>query len=44
MITDERIRNYIHSLESGHGQLCDRIAREAMERDIPVIKKRQARR
>ncbi len=39
MITDERIRNYIHSLESGHGQLCDRIAREAMERDIPVIKK-----
>ncbi len=39
MIMDERIRSYIHSLESGGGQLCDRIAGEAMERDIPVIKK-----
>lgn len=39
MITDDRITNYIHSLESGQGQLPDRIAREALERDIPVIKK-----
>ena len=39
MITDERIRDYIHSLESGQGEPLDSIAGKARERDIPIIKK-----
>ena len=39
MITDERIRDYIHSLESGQGEPLDSIAGKAQERDIPIIKK-----
>ena len=39
MITDERIRDYLYSLESGQGELCDRIAREARRDHIPVIRK-----
>lgn len=39
MITDERIRSYIHSLESGQGVLCDAIARDAAAEGIPIIKK-----
>ena len=29
MITDERIRDYLYSLESDQDELCGRIAREA---------------
>lgn len=39
MITDERIRDYIHSLESDQGEPLDKIAREAGEKGIPIIKK-----
>ena len=41
MIVEERIRDYLYSLEPDEGQLCEAIAREALERTIPVIKKRQ---
>lgn len=39
MITDERIRDYIHSLESSQGTLCDTIAVEAAASSVPIIKK-----
>lgn len=39
MITDERIRDYIHSLESSQGELCDAIAKEAVAAFVPIIKK-----
>ncbi|MCI8268230.1 MAG: O-methyltransferase [Lachnospiraceae bacterium] len=38
MMTEERIVDYIRSLERGHGELCDRIAREARENQIPIIR------
>lgn len=37
-MTEERIVDYIRSLERGHGELCDRIAREARENQIPIIR------
>lgn len=39
MIVDERIRDYIHSLESSQGVLCDEIARQAVADYVPIIKK-----
>lgn len=39
MIVDERIRDYLHSLEPDQGQLCEDIAREALKKDVPIIKK-----
>lgn len=39
MITDERIRDYIRSLESDQGELLERIAGEARKKSIPIIKK-----
>lgn len=39
MIVDGRIRDYLFSLESGEGELCGRIAREARAAGIPIIKK-----
>lgn len=39
MITDERIRDYIRSLESDQGELLERIAVEARKKSIPIIKK-----
>lgn len=39
MIVDERIRDYLHSLESGQGELCDAIAKEAEAGCVPIIKK-----
>ena len=41
MIVDERVRDYIRSLEPGQDSLCGRIAREAEAGKIPIIKKRQ---
>lgn len=38
MTDDNRIADYIRSLESGHGELCDRIAREARKNHVPVIR------
>lgn len=37
-MNEERIVDYIRSLERGHGELCDRIAREARENQIPIIR------
>lgn len=42
MMEQNRITEYINSLDSGHGQLCDRIAREAREAFVPIIQKETA--
>ena len=42
MIVEERIRDYIHSLEPSQGELCEEIAREALKTDVPIIKKETA--
>ena len=42
MIVNERIRDYIHSLEPSQGDLCEEIARAAIEKDVPIIKKETA--
>lgn len=42
MIVDERVRDYIRSLESGQDELCREIAREAERKNIPIIKKETA--
>lgn len=39
MITDNRIRDYIHSLESSQGELLDEIAEDALAGYVPIIKK-----
>ncbi|MBT9775572.1 methyltransferase domain-containing protein [Clostridium sp. MCC353] len=39
MIVNERIRDYLRSLDSGNGELCDAIAKEAVASYIPIIKK-----
>lgn len=39
MIRENRIRDYIHSLETGNGELLDRIAREARENHVPIIRR-----
>ena len=38
MTERERISDYIVSLESGHGELCDAIGREAREDRVPIIR------
>ncbi len=38
MTERERIEDYIVSLESGHGSLCDEIARKAREEGVPIIR------
>lgn len=38
MMEQNRITDYMNSLDSGHGQLCDRIAREAREAFVPIIR------
>lgn len=42
MMEQNRITEYINSLDGGHGQLCDRIAREAREAFVPIIRKETA--
>lgn len=42
MMEQNRITDYINSLDSGHGQLCDRIAREAREAFVPIIRRETA--
>ena len=37
MITDSRITDYINSLDPGDGELCDRIAREAVRSGVPIV-------
>lgn len=38
----KRITDYIHSLDPGHGELCDRIAREARAGFVPIIRQETA--
>ena len=38
MTGQDRVTYYINSLGSGHGQLCDRIAREARAASVPIIR------
>ena len=42
MIGEDRIADYINSLDAGHGTLCDRIAREARAAFVPVIRRETA--
>lgn len=42
MINQERITDYINSLDTGHGPLCDRIAKEARENYVPIIRRETA--
>lgn len=38
----DRVTAYINSLDGGHGELCDRIAREAREALVPIIRRETA--
>lgn len=42
MDRESRITAYIHSLDQGHGPLCDRIAREARAAGVPIIRRETA--
>lgn len=42
MIVNNRITDYINSLDMGNGALCDEIAREAVASFVPIIKKETA--
>ncbi len=42
MMDQDRITGYIHSLDQGHGELCDRIAREARTSYVPIIRRETA--
>lgn len=42
MIADQRMTDYIHSLESSQGPLCDRIEEEAVKNRIPIIRRETA--
>ncbi|MGL5436460.1 MAG: O-methyltransferase [Lachnospiraceae bacterium] len=38
MSSQDRLVSYINSLDPGHGELCDRIAREARANYVPIIR------
>lgn len=42
MITDERITAYINSLDTGDGEICDGIEREAAASYVPIIRRETA--
>ena len=42
MIVNDRIRDYLHSLESSQGGLLDTIEKEALEAYVPIIKRETA--
>ena len=42
MIANSRITDYILSLETGQGQLCDRIEQEALAARVPIIRRETA--
>lgn len=42
MMDQNRITDYINSLDRGHGKLCDRIAREARAAFVPIIRRETA--
>ena len=39
MIVNERIVDYINSLDCGNSQICDIIEEEARRDDVPIIRK-----
>ena len=39
MVVEERLRGFIHSLDSGNTKFLDRIEQEAISQNVPVIKK-----
>ena len=42
MTDQERITQYIHSLDQGHGAFCDQIAKAARADRVPIIRKETA--
>lgn len=42
MMDQERITQYIHSLDQGHGAFCDQIAKAARADRVPIIQKETA--
>ena len=42
MMDQDRITQYIHSLDQGHGAFCDRIAKDARAGRVPIIRKETA--
>ncbi|MCI6886630.1 MAG: O-methyltransferase [Lachnospiraceae bacterium] len=42
MMEENRVTDYINSLDRGHGSLCDRIAREARAAYVPIIRRETA--
>ena len=39
MIVNERIVAYINSLDRGNSPICNTIEKEAIEDDVPIIRK-----
>ena len=42
MMDQDRITQYIHSLDQGHGAFCDQIAKTARTGRVPIIRKETA--
>ena len=42
MIVNDRITDYIHSLESSQGSLLDSIEQEALRDRVPIIRRETA--
>ena len=42
MMDQDRITQYIHSLDQGHGAFCDQIAKAARADRVPIIRKETA--
>ena len=42
MMDQDRITQYIHSLDRGHGAFCDQIAKTARAGRVPIIRKETA--
>ena len=42
MMDQDRITQYIHSLDQGHGAFCDQIAKKARAERVPIIRKETA--
>lgn len=42
MIVDNRITEYLHSLEKSRGELLDTIEKKAVEEGVPIIRSETA--
>ncbi len=38
MILEERLTSYIHSLETPESEICEKIRKEALDGDVPIIR------